>query len=221
MRTMMDFKPGEKYSCIGCHEYQGTPPAGKVPMAMRQQPAKLMAQPGEAAPRPIHYVTDVQPIFDRKCISCHRGNDPKGKLDLSGTLTEHFNKSYEQLIDRELVEYIQEFGGPKKGHNAMSNIEVIPPKKLGSHASKLVKLLRKGHHDVQLSQEEWIKLVTWIDANAPYYGSYFGRRNLNWKDHPDFRPVPDVDSARGIEPAGWKKKDGPLTNAEPLKVKSF
>jgi hypothetical protein len=32
--------------------------------------------------------------------------------------------------------------------------------------------------------------VTWIDANAPYYGVYEGKKNLKWKEMPDFRPLP-------------------------------
>jgi hypothetical protein len=76
-----------------------------------------------------------------------------------------------------------------------------------------VKLLRGGHYDVKLAQEEWIKLVTWIDCGAPYYGSYFGRRNLQYQGQPDFRPVPTVDSACGIPPAlalGKLPKGDPL-----------
>ena len=29
-----------------------------------------------------------------------------------------------------------------------------------------------------------------IDANAPYYGAHEGKKNLEWKDEPDFRPLP-------------------------------
>ena len=32
--------------------------------------------------------------------------------------------------------------------------------------------------------------VTWIDANAPYYGIYGGKKNLKRKGTPDFRPPP-------------------------------
>lgn len=35
-----------------------------------------------------------------------------------------------------------------------------------------------------------IKLVTWVDSNGQYYGSYYGRRNLIYKNHPNFRPTP-------------------------------
>ncbi|NQT39141.1 MAG: hypothetical protein HQ581_16700, partial [Planctomycetes bacterium] len=46
------------------------------------------------------------------------------------------------------------------------------------------------HEKVELSREEFIRLVTWIDSNSAYYGTYFGRRNIQYRDHPDFRPVP-------------------------------
>jgi len=74
---------------------------------------------------------------------------------------------------------------PKTG-----NVAPVPPYTLGSHASRLVSLVRQGHERVSLSREEFIRLVTWIDSNAQYYGSYFGRRNLKYKGLPDFRPDP-------------------------------
>jgi hypothetical protein len=43
---------------------------------------------------------------------------------------------------------------------------------------------------VKVSQEEFVRLVTWIDANAPFYGVYEGKKNLKWKDDPAFRPLP-------------------------------
>ena len=54
---------------------------------------------------------------------------------------------------------------------------------------------------MKLSQAELVRLITWADANGPYYGSYFGRRNLIHKDHPNFRPVPTLASALG-DPTG-------------------
>jgi len=35
-----------------------------------------------------------------------------------------------------------------------------------------------------------IRFVTWIDANAPFYGTHQGKKNIKWKDDPDFRPMP-------------------------------
>ena len=200
MRTYVSFEPGEKRSCIGCHENRKEAPRVSLPLAMLQEPNVPGPQPGETVPRPVHYTSDVQPVWDRHCIQCHSGNNPKAGLDLSGKLTTHFNQSYENLIDRELVSFIQEFVGPQKGGGSMSNIPAKPPKSTGSHASMVVEELKTGHHGVKLSPEEWIKVVTWIDSNNPYYGSYFGRRHIRYKDHPDFRPVPDVEMARGKIP---------------------
>jgi hypothetical protein len=76
----------------------------------------------------------------------------------------------------------------------------VPPYTYGSHKSKLMTILRAGHYDVKLPRESFIRLATWVDANAPYYGSYFGRRNLAWRNQPDVRPVPTLDSALGLSP---------------------
>ena len=51
-----------------------------------------------------------------------------------------------------------------------------------------------------MAREETIRLVTWADANAPFYGTYFGRRNLSYSDRADFRPVPTLESALGVAP---------------------
>jgi hypothetical protein len=51
--------------------------------------------------------------------------------------------------------------------------------------------LRSGPCKSDLTQAEFVRLVTWIDANAPYYGTYEGRKNLRWKGDPQFRPNPN------------------------------
>ena len=117
-------------------------------------------------------------------------------------MTELFCRSYENIIHKDLVGYIQEFVGPKpEGADAMGYAPAVPPYTYGSHRSKLIAVLRAGHYDVKLPREEFIRLVTWVDANAPYYGSYFGRRNMAYRDRPDFRPVPTLESALGTRPA--------------------
>lgn len=95
--------------------------------------------------------------------------------------------------------YIQEFYGPQPDAQ-VTNAEPVPPRTVGSHASRLMAILRQGHYDVKMTREEFVRLATWIDANGPYYGTYFGRRNWIYKDHPDFRPAPTLRSAAGIVP---------------------
>ena len=190
MRTFVNFRPGEKRSCIGCHEMRRWAPARKPVLALRRAAQEPAAQPGETAPRAIYYPADVQPILDKHCVSCHNAKKNDGKLDLSGELTTLFSRSYENIVGKDLIKVWRE-NQPKTG-----DASPIPPYTLGSHASKLITLIRGGHEGVKLSRREFIKLVTWVDANGPYYGSYFGRRNLKYKDHPDFRPVPVVRVSR-------------------------
>ncbi|OGV70383.1 MAG: hypothetical protein A2283_14080 [Lentisphaerae bacterium RIFOXYA12_FULL_48_11] len=203
MRSFVNYTAGETRSCIGCHEGRSlAPPASNSPLALRFPVLRPGPQPGEAVPRPIHYVTDVQPVLDRHCVGCHSGPKAKAGMDYSAELTTFFNKSYETIMRNKLVGYVTEFYGPKGSQEQFTNVVPLPARALGSHASTLIKVICDGHKGVKLSKEELVRLVTWADANAPYYGSYFGRRNLRYKDLPDFRPVPTLDSARGIPPPG-------------------
>jgi hypothetical protein len=189
MRTFINLRPGETRSCIGCHQPRKWAPPRKQVRALTRPADRLAPQPGETAPRAIYYPTDVQPILDKHCLSCHNDEKAQGDLNLSGQLTTLFSRSYEEILRKNLVKVWRE-NDPKTGEAAP-----LPPYSLGSHKSKLVDLIRQGHEGVKLSRTEFIKLVTWIDSNAAYYGSYFGRRNLKYKDHPDFRPIPVVSTA--------------------------
>jgi hypothetical protein len=211
MRTFVNLLPGESRSCIGCHEHRTQAPTSRQTIAFAHPPAALTAQPGEVAPRPLYYPTDVQPILDRHCVRCHDGQDPKAAPDLRGDLTAIFNRSYENILQGKLVNIIQEWNG---GDYAMMHADAVPPYTYGSHRSRLVELLCKGHYDARLDREEFIRLVTWIDCGAPYYGSYFGRRNLTYQGQPDFRPVPTLSSACGIAPP-----EIPLPKMEPAVVR--
>ena len=90
---------------------------------------------------------------------------------------------------------------------------------LGSHSSLLVAMLSKGkvqlkdekdaarakvlikeHKDLKLSQAELIKITTWVDSNAQFYGSYWGRKGVQHKDHPNYRPNVTFAQAINYEP---------------------
>ncbi|MGL4593176.1 MAG: hypothetical protein ACRCUY_00440, partial [Thermoguttaceae bacterium] len=153
-----------------------------TPRAMQRPYDVPCPQPGEvSAKRPISFAHDIQPVFDRHCISCHCPEKTEGKIDLTGTETELFSTSYENLMQWNSFPVIGE-NHPKAGNN-----HYLPPYSLGSHASRLIQLLDAGHYDVDMPLEDWIRLTTWIDSNGQYYGTYFGRKNLKYKDHPDFR----------------------------------
>ncbi len=215
MRTFINLRPGEQRSCIGCHEHRTQTPPGNVramPLALRSPPVSPGPQPGDIAPRPLHYETDVQPIFDKHCVSCHGNSDPEGELVLSGEPTDLFNRSYEEIMRKGLINTVREWSTPPGEGSwlswSMEHTPPIAPYSLGSHRSRLIEVLREGHHDVALSRAEFVKLATWVDTNGQYYGSYFGLRNLRHRDTPGFREPPSLESAYGVRPG--QISDGPF-----------
>ena len=236
-RTFVNYRPGESRSCVGCHETPNAPPPDRsgTPLALQRAPSVPGPQPGETTgPRPLHYPTDVQPVLDRHCIKCHSEADPKGGLDLTGRPTKFFSASYENLLDERrggrqdrlrpgLVPTLPE-NHPKAG-----NVHYLPAKSLGSHDSLLIAMLAPDkvrltgdkarldrlaklvatHQDIRLARDELLRISNWVDTNAQYYGSYYGRRNIDERNHPDFRPVPTWESARGTPPLPERLKGGP------------
>jgi hypothetical protein len=60
-----------------------------------------------------------------------------------------------------------------------SDAAVTRPKQFGSHRSRLVRVLLDDplhQTEAKLSADEWTALVTWIDANSPYYDTFFNKR---------------------------------------------
>ena len=238
-RTFVNFMPGEKRSCVGCHETpdDGPPKGASHPIALTRDPSSPGPQPGETtARRVLHYPTDVQPVWDRYCIECHNEKVHEGGLDLTGRETEFFSASYENLLperrqgrtdrlDPGLVPTIGE-NHPKTG-----NVHYLPAKSLGSHNSLLVAMLApdrvrldgaklagdekrlarlerliEAHREIRLPSEALLKVTNWVDTNGQYYGSYFGRRNRAFRDHPNYRPVPTWESACGTPPLPEEKR---------------
>jgi len=219
-RTFVNYIPGEVRSCIGCHEKPNDAVALRssgVAMALKREASLPAAQPGEErGQRPLDFMADVQPVLNKHCIECHSGKEPKAGLDLSGELTQYFCRSYESLLPERRGGQGRKntcfpLVGPTIGENhpKTGNVDYLPARSIGSHNSILVAMLApdavtladpeereiaaklaKKHEKVKLTQPELLKLTNWIDTNGQYYGMYWGRRNLQHKDHPNFRPKP-------------------------------
>jgi len=222
-RTFVNYMPGETRACIGCHEtpesasaFQSAEENAGIPIAFSRKASMPGAQPGEArGQRPLHYETDVQPVFDKHCISCHSGDTPKGNLSLSGQRTRLFNVSYEALVperrkgrdnrDRGVLGVVIGENHPKTG-----NVDYLPAWSLGSPTALLSGIigsptraedprgLIKRHADIasEITREERLRITNWIDTNAQYYGSWWFRRNTEvFRDHPDLRRIPTFEDA--------------------------
>jgi hypothetical protein len=163
MATFVNLMPGEQRSCIGCHEHRRKAPnmALSPSMAMEYPPEAIVPQPGDTGPRVVHYPADVQPVLNKHCVGCHSGENAKGNLDLAG----EDRSSYDNLVRSRLVNHRE------CGYGA-AHFRAVPPLTHGSHLSKLTKQIRKAPCKANLTREEFIKIVTWIDANVPYHGFY-------------------------------------------------
>lgn len=165
MRSGTMVQSGEWVGCVGCHEERrGAPPAmaGSGALALKRAPSRLEGWQG--ATRMFNYRTEVQPVFDRHCVSCHDyGKEAGKKLNLAGDRGLIFNVSYVNLWTKGGLRVVGA-GAP----------EIQPAYSWGSHASKLTQVLTgtNVHHEVKLAPEELERIVTWVDLNATYYPSY-------------------------------------------------
>ena len=163
MRTFVNLRPGESRSCIGCHEPRNQTPSRGVPLALLRAADRPGPQPGETVPRPLYYPTDIQPVLDQHCVRCHGGDKTEGGIVLTGEPTTFFNRSYETIMAGKWITYIQEFVGPQP-RAQKTNVTPLPPKALGAHASRLIQLIRAGHYEVTLPQDQWVR---WSPGSMP------------------------------------------------------
>jgi mono/diheme cytochrome c family protein len=174
MRSFISFQPGEVRSCVGCHETrEEAVVGGKFPVATLRPPS--VPEPPPWGDRPISFLRDIQPVFDKHCTACHSGLKPAAGLDFSGGLTVRnvvpafsANTAYDTIRLRELV----------SRSNIHEDARITAPLAFGSHQSKLIHAIREGacSKHVNLSDQEWLRLVTWIDANAPYHDRFINKR---------------------------------------------
>ena len=135
--------------------------------------------------RCINYLADIQPVLDRNCVSCHSGLKPAAGFDFSGGLMppapmkglhrsfnfDGLNRSYRTIVENHLVSY------SNKRDQAS---EIAQTRQFGSSQSKLIEAILGGpcssHINIKPGDEDWYRLVTWIDANAQYHDRFVNSR---------------------------------------------
>jgi len=181
MRSFVSFKVGEVRGCRGCHESQPCTPSGRqaTPLAI-QRPPRAPAPPAWGAEKLLGYEWLVQPVLDRHCTSCHGAQKPDGGIDLSAS------RAKDGLLQSYRTLFGVAAGQSKPGTRVLvacsdrfSNADVTQPMQFGSHRSRLVRVLLDDplHREkVRLGDQDWKALVTWVDANAPYYDGFLNKR---------------------------------------------
>lgn len=170
MRSAVYLQPGEKRSCVGCHESPGS--SGNLteekPIAFRRAPSEIVSGPDGT--HPWSFPRLIAPILEEHCSRCHAG-DGTAKPRLSRDANETFTEAYTAL--KPYVRWY-EWGG--------ESISVITtrPGEMPADMSPLVPVLHDANHakEIKLSDEEWRILYIWLDGNAAFYGSYSAPEQL-------------------------------------------
>ena len=195
MRSWLTGQPGEIVSCVGCHEDQNQIVIPKRVIA--SQKAQHALTPPEGGTRSFTFDLEVQPILDRACIACHNGEGKAfdlrgGKKDGKGYGTSYLN----------LHPYVHRQGGE-------GDMVVLYPYEYHPNTSELVRLLKKGHYNVQLTDAEWRKIYNWIDYNAPDKG-YFNANVLKSFPYQGYDQIERrkqlTDKYAGGAGVDWKKE---------------
>lgn len=131
---------------------------------------------------------------------------------MRGERTKLFNVAYESLTPDRKNKTDKKLLGKIVGEifSKITNVEYLPAGSLGARTALLPAVLRpditpfkyeksqrlaRQHSGVKISCEDFLKLSTWIDTNCQYYPSYWGARNLKFKDEKNFRPCQSYEDA--------------------------
>ena len=163
MQSFTQLMPGEHQGCTGCHEPRTQAPRtysiNSGSSAIRRKPSQLNTHDRlfDVPDFPSH----IQPVLDRNCVKCHNPDDRKGGVDLCGDRGPMFSIGYHTLaVNKQIAD----------GRNyAKSN---YAPYTLGSGGSPLMKKLDGSHHGVKPSSQDVATVALWLDASAPYPGTY-------------------------------------------------
>jgi hypothetical protein len=157
MRSATYLQPGERRSCIGCHEHRQTAPPNVATAAARRDPSKIT--PGPEGTWPLDFRILVQPVLKNRCVGCHKSGGKDPQFDLTAS------HSYDSLLDYgkpSLRQHIQ-----TRYHEGRSS-----PGECASRMNPLWELLGSGHYDVKLTQDDRRRLIVWMDTYGQRLGSF-------------------------------------------------
>jgi hypothetical protein len=158
MRSVTYVHPGEKMTCVGCHEdKQESPKINSMPLAMKRQPSELKPEVEDHVMFGFH--KNVRPVLENKCVSCHEAQDVEPK-----------SMTY---IDLEKYMFYLGHGYRNKLHGGSR----IKPGEFGALFSLMGKTLLDETHQKALKEgiftkEDCRAIVLWLDLNSNEFSAY-------------------------------------------------
>ena len=162
MQSFTQVMPGEHQGCVGCHERKTANTVRRIKAVSKA----LSRKPSEIDPTGrlfdvADFPRDIQPVLDRACVKCHNPDVRKARLDLSGDRGPMYSMGYLGLLL---------WGQVLDGRNLSESD--WPPYARGSGGSPLMKKIDGSHHGVKVSERDRRMIMQWLDASAPYAGTY-------------------------------------------------
>jgi len=160
MRSVTYVHPGERLSCVGCHEDKWeAPPTGTSTMAIQRAPSKI--EPEVGGVEPMNFYRLVKPVFDGKCQSCHAQNG-RGPRDMSYGALEPYAFYFVGGGDN----FVPYHGGSRS-----------TPGRFGSHYARMGKAMlssthRQARDDGRFTEEDMRRVTLWLDCASDEFGAY-------------------------------------------------
>ena len=175
MRSWFVGMPGERVSCIGCHEGMNQAPPLAPALAATRPPSDIAAS-WHGPTRGFSFPREVQPVLDRHCVQCHAGEPGHAEPNLKGgRMIDDWSSQISGNAGRnggkfttsyaELHRYIRRPG-------IESDLRLLSPMDYHFSSTELGRMLRNGHHGVKLDGESHQRISTWADLNAPFHGTW-------------------------------------------------
>ena len=163
MHSFTSVMPGERTTCIGCHEERTeTPNADDRDRLFRlMRSAPVNPEPVAGYPDIFSFPRDIQPILDKYCLECHNPDREEGGFNASGHWNPVYTFSYMQMSWRKM------FGDNR--NRPRSNFD---PYEIGTGSSTLLKMIEEHHQGVNMDEKDVKMIRLWLDAGANYAGTY-------------------------------------------------
>ena len=191
MRSVAFVHPGERLTCLGCHEspQRAATPLAKPPLALARAPSPLAPECGPV--EPVSYYRQIKPLLEQRCVACHQAKK-QGPQDMSyAALKEGYTFWFSGAMS----------GGMTSAYSGIHGGSRTIPGRFGALHSRIGQALFDKQHSAAVPAAERHQLVQWLDCNSPRLGAYDRetdqlRGALVW-------PTLDVDSRNvtGVESA--------------------
>jgi len=101
-----------------------------------------------------------------------------------------------------------------------SDYHLLVPMEFAANTTELVQILRGGHRGTELSEQDWENLLTWIDMNTPYHGSWMDVVGEQGRQHVETIAKRRIDLAQlyGVEVTDFEDVTTTMEQAAPARI---